>query len=71
MEIVIEICAGGDDEIHESALDEGHDDRPPEITIHQGVLQLMTMVAPYLGDKELSFYRDCESIYANLLDQAG
>ena len=47
-----------------------HDDRQPEITIHQGVLQLLTMVAPYLGDKELSFYRDCESICANMLEQA-
>lgn len=47
-----------------------HDDRAPEITIHQGVLQLLTMVAPYLGDNELSFYRDCESIYTSLLQQA-
>lgn len=46
-----------------------HDGREPEITIHQGVLQLLTMVAPYLGDKELSFYRDCESICANMLKQ--
>ena len=44
--------------------------REPEITIHQGVLQLLTQVAPYLGDKELSFYRDCESIYTNMLQQA-
>ncbi len=41
--------------------------RPPDITIHQGVLQLMTMVAPYLGDEELSFYRDCENIYSSML----
>jgi len=47
-----------------------HDNRPPHITIHQGVLQLLTMVAPYLGDEELSFYRDCESIYANMLEEA-
>lgn len=39
----------------------------PQITIHQGVLQLLTMVAPYLGESQLSFYRDCESIYANML----
>lgn len=38
-----------------------------QITIHQGVLQLLTMVAPYLGEAELSFYRDCELIYANML----
>ena len=47
-----------------------HDGRAPEITIHQGVLQLLTMVAPYLGDNELSFYRDCENIYSNMLRQA-
>lgn len=45
-----------------------HDARPPEIIIHQGVLQLLTMVAPYLGDGELTFYRDCEAIYASMLD---
>ena len=47
-----------------------HERRAPEIIIHQGVLQLITMVAPYLGDNELSFYRDCEAIYATLLEQA-
>jgi AcrR family transcriptional regulator len=44
-----------------------HGRRAPQITIHQGVLQLMTMVAPYLGDDELNFYRDCESIYINMI----
>jgi AcrR family transcriptional regulator len=46
------------------------DDRNPQVTIHQGVLQLLTMVAPYLGDEELRFYRDCEAIYASMLDEA-
>ncbi len=44
--------------------------RDPQVTIHQGVLQLMTMVAPYLGDEQLSFYRDCESIYTNMLESS-
>tara|TARA_R110000823_G_scaffold119998_6_gene244312 strand:+ start:7058 stop:7717 length:660 start_codon:yes stop_codon:yes gene_type:complete len=44
-----------------------HGGRSPEITIHQGVLQLLTMVAPYLGDEQLRFYRDCEAIYASML----
>ena len=48
-----------------------HDNRPPQVTIHQGVLQLLTMVAPYLGDHELSFYRDCEVIYTNMLEENG
>jgi len=47
-----------------------HDERPPQVTIHQGVLQLLTMVAPYLGDDQLEFYRDCERIYASMLEQA-
>jgi AcrR family transcriptional regulator len=45
-----------------------HDGRPPQVTIHQGVLQLLTMVAPYLGDDELRFYHDCETIYTNMLE---
>jgi AcrR family transcriptional regulator len=44
--------------------------RAPQITIHQGVLQLLTMVAPYLGDEQLNFYLDCEAIYASMLEQA-
>jgi AcrR family transcriptional regulator len=47
-----------------------HQNRKPQVTIHQGVLQLMTMVAPFLGDAELSFYRDCESIYASMLEES-
>lgn len=47
-----------------------HGHRDPELTIHQGVLQLLTMVAPYLGDRELAFYRDCETICANMLERA-
>ena len=46
-----------------------HDDRAPQVTIHQGVLQLLTMVAPYLGDDQLNFYRDCEDIYTSMLEQ--
>jgi AcrR family transcriptional regulator len=48
-----------------------HDNRPPQVTIHQGVLQLLTMVAPYLGDEELSFYHHCESIYINMVAESG
>ena len=48
-----------------------HDQRSPQVTIHQGVLQLLTMVAPYLGDEQLSFYRDCEEIYARMLEEDG
>ncbi|PLW67601.1 TetR/AcrR family transcriptional regulator [Pseudohalioglobus lutimaris] len=47
-----------------------HEKREPSVTIHQGVLQLLTMVAPYLGDEQLTFYRDCELIYAGMLEKA-
>lgn len=48
-----------------------HQQRDPELIIHQGVLQLLTMVAPYLGDEQLSFYRDCEEIYRRMLGSNG
>ncbi len=47
------------------------EERPPHVTIHQGVLQLLTMVAPYLGKNELRFYRDCENIYSSMLQETG
>ncbi len=47
-----------------------HEDNNPQVTIHGGVLQLLTMVAPYLGDEQLDFYRDCEDIYSNMLAQS-
>jgi AcrR family transcriptional regulator len=47
-----------------------YEQRDPRVTIHQGVLQLMTMIAPYLGDDEMTFYRDCESIYSSMLSEA-
>jgi len=46
-----------------------HDNRPPHVTIHQGVLQLLAMIAPYRGAKELGFYHECERIYANMLSE--
>jgi AcrR family transcriptional regulator len=44
-----------------------HNERPAALSIHQGVLQLMTMIAPYLGEDQMDFYRECESIYAGML----
>lgn len=43
--------------------------RPPQITIHQGVLQLLSLVAPYLGTAQLAFYHDCQDLYAAMLKQ--
>jgi len=44
-----------------------HGDRPAQISIHQGVLQLLSMVAPYLGEEQLSFYHQCEAIFQEML----
>lgn len=46
-----------------------HGDRPAELSIHQGVLQLLTMIAPYLGEEQLAFYRQCEAIYAGWIEE--
>ncbi|TGD74279.1 TetR/AcrR family transcriptional regulator [Mangrovimicrobium sediminis] len=48
-----------------------HGHRDPALTIHQGVLQLLAMIAPYLGDDQRAFYRDCEAIYASMLASGG
>jgi AcrR family transcriptional regulator len=47
-----------------------NESRKPDVIIHQGVFQLMTMIAPYLGDDQLPFYRDCEAIFAATLTDA-
>lgn len=44
-----------------------HDERDAQVSIHQGVLQLLTMLAPYLGEEALDFYRQCEAIYEDML----
>lgn len=44
-------------------------ERPAEHSIHQGVLQLMSMIAPYLGEDQLDFYLECEAVYRNMLDE--
>ncbi len=43
-----------------------NDERDPNLCIHQGVLQLLTMIAPYLGEEQLDFYRECEAIFEGL-----
>jgi AcrR family transcriptional regulator len=44
-----------------------HDERDAQLVIHQGVLQLMTMIAPYLGEEQMDFYRECEAIFEGML----
>ena len=43
-----------------------HGPQSAEVGIHRGVLQLLTMIAPYLGSAQLQFYRDCEVIFDSL-----
>lgn len=45
------------------------DERDAELCIHQGVLQLLTMIAPYLGEEQLDFYRECEGIFEALIHE--
>jgi hypothetical protein len=40
----------------------------PQQTIHRAVLRILSHCAPYLGDKEADFYRECELIDSRLLD---
>ena len=47
-----------------------HPARSQAVTIHQGVLQLLTLIAPYLGDEQLTFYRDCQAIYRQMLQES-
>jgi AcrR family transcriptional regulator len=35
----------------------------PALLIHRGVLQILTMAAPYLGDQQLDFYHQCQEMY--------
>ena len=44
-----------------------HEDRPPALIIHQGVYQLMSMVAPYLGEHQRDFYEQLSNIYRNII----
>lgn len=40
----------------------------PQQTIHRTVLQVLSHCAPYLGDQQSEFYRECELIDTRLLD---
>jgi AcrR family transcriptional regulator len=40
-----------------------HEEMPPAVLIHQGVFQMLAMIAPYLGDQHLGFYHQCQEIY--------
>ena len=44
-----------------------HDERPPALIIHKGVYQLMSMVAPYLGEHQREFYQQVSEIYRQIV----
>ncbi len=44
-----------------------HEDRPPALIIHKGVYQLMSMVAPYLGEHQREFYEQLSDIYRRII----
>ncbi len=44
-----------------------HDDRAPALIIHQGVYQLMSMIAPYLGEQQRDFYQQVSEIYHQIV----
>ena len=47
-----------------------HGERAPALVIHRGVYQLMTMIAPYLGEQQRDFYRQVQSIYHKIATPA-
>ncbi len=44
-----------------------HEDRAPALIIHKGVYQLMSMVAPYLGEQQRDFYEQVKEIYQRII----
>jgi hypothetical protein len=44
-----------------------HRERPPALIIHKGVYQLMSMIAPYLGEQQRDFYEQVRNIYRNII----
>jgi AcrR family transcriptional regulator len=47
-----------------------HDNRAPALVIHQGVYQLMVMIAPYLGKHQREFYEQVQEIYSTIIKPA-
>ena len=47
-----------------------HEARAPALVIHQGVYQLMVMIAPYLGEQQRDFYEQVQEIYRTIIKPA-
>ena len=44
-------------------------DMPDQLLIHQGVFQIMSLVAPHLIDEFQGFYQECAETYEELAAQ--
>ena len=44
-----------------------HENRAPALIIHKGVYQIMSMVAPYLGEHQRDFYNQVREIYQRII----
>ncbi len=43
----------------------------PVLSIHRGVFQVMSLIAPYLRAEYAEFYRECEALFAGLSKELG
>ena len=39
------------------------------LSVHRGVLQILSHCAPYLGDEQRNFYNICEQLYQQMIDE--
>jgi len=44
--------------------------RKPEILMHDGVFQIMTLLAPHLMQEKIQFFTECKDLYFDLIQQA-
>lgn len=41
----------------------------PPLAIHQGVFQIVHLLAPYLGEEHAHFYRECKTLYQSVISE--
>ena len=44
--------------------------RKPELLMHDGVFQIMTLLAPYLREEKVQFFNECKYLYFELIQRA-
>lgn len=42
----------------------------PQVLMHEGVFQVLTLIAPYLSNQNRVFFDECRSLYSELIRQA-